>query len=386
MARPAPEEAVRVSSLELFFDLVFVFTVTQLTTVLVDRPDLAGLARVVIVLALVFYMYGGYAWLTNAIAVDRAGHRLLLLGGMGGFLVLALTIPADFDGAGATFGLAYVFVVALHAGLFTRARSASAVQAVLALAPSNLGAALLVLAGGVAGGDAQWVLWGAAVVLEWVAPRLRAVGRFDIAPGHFVERHGLVVIVALGESVVAVGIGAEGLPVDAALVGVALLGLALSALLWWTYFSDEEELAPALAAVDGERRARTALRAFGDAHVALLLAIIVVSAAIKKTIGHAGDPLDWPVAAGFALGVSGFLLADVGFRRLLGLRAPDRLRVLAAVAAPLAIPLGGAVASAAELAALVALLAAALWAEGRVAASPRRRAGPRGPAPRGRGG
>ena len=314
MAGPAPEEAVRVSSLELFFDLVFVFTVTQLTTVLVDRPDLAGLARVVIVLALVFYMYGGYAWLTNAIAVDRAGHRLLLLGGMGGFLVLALAIP-DVRRRGRD----------LRARLRLRGRAARRALHPGALrvgrpgrprpGASNLGAALLVLAGGVAGGDAQWVLWAAAVVLEWVAPRLRAVGRFDVAPGHFVERHGLVVIVALGESVVAVGIGAEGLPVDAALVAVALLGLALSALLWWTYFSDEEELAPALAAIDGERRARTALRAFGDAHAALLLAIIVVSAAIKKTIGHAGDPLDWPVAAGFALGVSGFLLADVGFRR-----------------------------------------------------------------------
>ena len=386
MAGPAPEEAVRVSSLELFFDLVFVFTVTQLTTVLVDRPDLAGLARVVIVLALVFYMYGGYAWLTNAIAVDRAGHRLLLLGGMGGFLVLALTIPSDFDGAGATFGLAYVFVVALHAGLFTRARSASAVQAVLALAPSNLGAALLVLAGGIAGGDAQWVLWAAAVVLEWVAPRLRAVGRFDVAPGHFVERHGLVVIVALGESVVAVGIGAEGLPVDAALVAVAAARPGAQRAAVVDVLLRRGGARPGPRRHRRRARARTALRAFGDAHAALLLAIIVVSAAIKKTIGHAGDPLDWPVAAGFALGVSGFLLADVGFRRLLGLRAPDGLRVLAAAAAPLAIPLGGGVAAGAELAALVALLGAALWAEGRAAASPRRRAGPRAPAPHGRGG
>src|SRR5919201_1912712 len=190
------DEVVRVSTLELFFDLVFVFTITQLTTLLVDRPNARGILQVVLMLGVIWWMYGGYAWLTNAVAPDRAGRRLLLLGGMAAYLVLALAIPDAFAGTGLTFGLAYVAIVSVHAGLFTRTSQEATLRDLMKLAPMNLASAVVVLAGGIAGGTAQYILWAIAVALEWSTPRLISTEGFMIGASHFVERHGLVVIVA----------------------------------------------------------------------------------------------------------------------------------------------------------------------------------------------
>jgi low temperature requirement protein LtrA len=178
VARP-PEQAERVervSTLELFFDLVFVFTITQLTAVLSDDPTLRGLLRVVLMLGVIFYMYGGYAWLTNAVAADRAARRLLLLGGMAGFLVLALSVPRAFSEGDVAFGIAYLVIVSIHAGLFTRTEVTHTVRAVLRLAPFNLASAVLVLAAVIVEGTAAYLLWAAAFALEWSTPLLAGTG------------------------------------------------------------------------------------------------------------------------------------------------------------------------------------------------------------------
>ncbi len=365
-----PEPGTRVSSLELFFDLVFVFTLTQLTSILVDHPNAGGVARVVLILGIVFWMYGGYAWLTNAVAVDRPAHRMLLLGGMGGFLVLALTIPTAFGGSGLTFGLAYLVIVLLHTGLYARAASAPSARAILGIAPYNLVSAALVLAGGALGGTVQWVLWTAAFTLEWCTPYIAGVEGFEVAPGHFVERHGLVIIIALGESVVAVGIGAAGIPVDAGLVVVALLGLALSACLWWTYFEDEDRIEPALTAAPPERRPWIAINGFGYAHVLMLLGVVLVATGIEAGLAHPGDPVATALAVFLSSGAALFLLADVWFRATLGTPFASRGRVVAALVALAVIPLGTQVALEAQLATLVVVLAGGLALDGRAAGVP----------------
>jgi low temperature requirement protein LtrA len=135
---PSDEAAVRVTTLELFFDLVFVFTLTQLTGLLAAEPDAAGLAKVVIVLSVVWWMYDGYAWLTNALPLDALRHRLLLVGGMAGFLVIALAIPTAFAGSGLAFGLGYLVVVVLHSGLYMYETSAGEAAAIRAIVPYNL--------------------------------------------------------------------------------------------------------------------------------------------------------------------------------------------------------------------------------------------------------
>jgi low temperature requirement protein LtrA len=365
MTAPAPVQ--RVSTLELFFDLVFVFTVTQLTTVLTHELAWEALGHVMVMLALIWWMYAGYAWLTNSISTRGLRQRAILLGGMAGYLVLALAVPGAFHGSGLAFGVGYFIVVSVHASLFIWTASAQSSRAFLGIAPYNLFNATLVVIGGALGGTAQAVLWTAAALLEWSTPWVgnrESQSSFEIAPAHFVERHGLVVIVAIGESVVAAGIGAAGLAVDAELMVAVVLALLISAGLWWAYFGadDDEQAERALTGAPARRQPWIALEGFGVAHYFLLLGIVLAAAGIKKAIGHAYDPLDTAEALVLGGGVALFLAADVWFRRILGLgRSPHR--AVAALLALATIPLGSEVAAVAQLAALVVILAAALASE-----------------------
>ena len=355
------DRSVRVSTLELFFDLVFVFTITQLTGVLVDGGDAAAVFQVVVMLLVIWWMYDGYAWLTNAIATERTRYRLSLLGGMGAFLVIALAIPSAYSSTGLAFGLGYLAAVLLHAGLYVRGTSLSEVRAILRIVPFNLVAAVLVLVGGAIGDDAQWVLWGLAAALLWITPWLTSVEGFVVAPAHFVERHGLVIIVALGESIVVIG-AAAALELDASLVLVVLLALGLSASLWWVYFSDEGVVERAMLDARPELRPRLALVGFGYWHYGLLLAIVVVAAGQKKAVGDPYEPLAALSAVELAAGVALFLVCDVGFRRTLGI-ARGGVRLIAAAAALATIPLGTELDAKVQVGALVGIVTLALAAE-----------------------
>ena len=366
MSDAAPQ---RVSTLELFFDLVFVFTLTQLTARLVDVEQPLALGQVTLLLGLIFWMYGGYAWLTNTVAVERTERRLLLLGGMAGFLVIALSIPEAFEDDGLAFGLAYVVVVVVHTALYTRTSSESSRAAIVRIAPFNLVTGLLVLAGGIAEDDLRYVLWGAAFLVEWVTPRLAGVSDFEIGVPHFVERHGLLVIVAIGESIVAIGIGAEELALDLGLAGVAVLALGLSAALWWVYFGNDDDVRAEHALAAERDQGRAAIDAYGYCHLLLLLGIIVMSAGFKHAIAHPHEAQELEYALELAGGAALFLAGDVLFRRRL--RIGDTGWRIAAVAALMAsVPLGLVTSATVQLAAMLAAIAAALVAEGRARPQP----------------
>src|SRR4051794_21706388 len=316
MAATASEDVVRVSTLELFFDLVFVFVITQLTAVLAHDTTARGLLQVVLMLGVIWWMYSGYVWLTNAVAPDRLERRMVLLGGMAAFLVVALAVPHAFGSGGAAFGIAYLAVVVVHLGMFAKGTSARILTAVTGLAPWNLLSALLVLIGGLVGGTAQYVLWIAAFGFEWITPHLiGGASGFEISAGHFVERHGLVVLIAIGESIVAVGTGAAEEPLNLRLAGVAALGLALSACLWWVYFGGEDDAKAeeALSRAAPERRPRLAVDAFGYWHLFLLLGIVAMAAAEKSVIAHPGDGLELRTALALGGGAAVYLLGDVLF-------------------------------------------------------------------------
>jgi len=347
---------VRVSTLELFFDLVFVFTVTQLTGFLADDLSWLGVLRAIVLLAVILWMYGGYAWLTNAVAPTSSLRRGLLVIGMGGFLTIALAVPHAYAETGLALGIGYFLVNAIHTGLFLHAGGPGAARAMARLAPLNLLTATMVLVGGAV--PAQWRLpvWSLTVAVQWASPYLHSMRSWTISPTHFVERHGLVVIVALGESIVAIGVGAVGLPVDAGLITVAALGLALVYMLWWTYFGGDEEAAErALASLPPEKVARAALRSYGYAHLPILFGIVVLAAGVKKAVGHAFDHLTVPQAMALGGGVALFLLGDVLFRSELSIGLV-RYRAVGAVAALATVPLGHWLATAQLLALLVALV------------------------------
>jgi low temperature requirement protein LtrA len=365
-ADAAGDPVERVTPLELFFDLVFVFTITQLSSLLTEGLTWSSLWHVVVMLGLIYWMYDGYAWLTNAVAAEGARRQALLLVGMAGYLVLAIAIPDAFTGTGLTFGIAYLAIIAVHASLYVASASESSSAAMRALAPVNLAAAVAVLVAGALGGVAQELVWTTVALLLWFATR--AGEGFEIGPAHFVERHGLLVLIAIGESVVATGMGAQHLTIDYRLVTSAVLGLLLSAGLWWTYFGEGvEPVERAFRAATGGRRVRLAFVGFGYAHYLMLLGVVLAAVGLRIAVAHPGAPLSTGRALILAGGSALFVVADGWFRSLMGIRR-WHWRGLAGLIIMLAVPVGTQVSATAALAATVALLVAAVALERRTAA------------------
>jgi low temperature requirement protein LtrA len=354
---------VRVSTVELFFDLVFVFTITQLTSLLVKDPTAIGLARVALVFGNVWWMYGGYAWLTNAVPPRDLVLRLLVLAGMAGFLVVALAIPDAFGNSGLAFGLGYLVVTLVHTGMFLHSTEESTLRAMVRLGPFNAITAVLLLVAGFTSGSVQWALWLCGFVLHWITPYFIRVSGFSIRAPHFVERHGLIVLIALGESVVAIGIGVMGRDLGGGLVLTAVLGLAVAAALWWLYFDGEDERAErALDAADRHRRPWLALYAFGYAFLPILAGIVVLAAGVKLAIVRYAQPVTAPAAWFLAAGVGAYVLGLVWFRRLLDI-GPLSVRLMIAGLALLTGIVGIAFSPQAQLGALVAILGGGIIVE-----------------------
>jgi low temperature requirement protein LtrA len=353
---------LRVSTLELFFDLVFVFTITQLTSLLardgVTGPDAV---RVLLIFGVLWWMYGGYAWLTNTRTPSRTPERLLLLLGMAGFLIVGLAIPEAFDrrGEGIALALGYLIVIGVHGVLYQRVN-----RNILRVVPFNVAAAVLVLVAGLTGGAAAYVLWALALAGPVISPLIvQPRGRFAIQPSHFVERHGALIIVVFGESVADVGIGAAEHPLTASLVVAAVLGLALTATLWWAYFgvADDERAEDAFTQADPAIRPALALNAYWYAYIPMLLGIVALAAAIKVAMLNPGAGLAWRPSLILGGGVALFLAGDVWFRSALRIGAL-RFRSAAAVAALAASAVGQA-SAAVEIALLAAIVTGALMAE-----------------------
>jgi low temperature requirement protein LtrA len=374
--REPPDTGMRVSSLELFFDLVFVFTLTQFTRLLAAEPNFTRAAEVVLLFSVTWYAYDSFAWLTNALALDVLAYRLLLLEGMAGFLVMALAIPTTFDGGGAPFAVAYVFVVLLHSALYICGTTPGEARAMRAIAPYNLTVAMLVLAAGIAGGNAQWALMVIAAALLWSSGLFISLDGFRVVASHFAERHGLLIIVALGESIVVLGAGAGRESVGFRTATIAMLGLALSACLWWTYFTDEHRIEHALSSANARERPQLALIVYGYLHFFLLLGIILVASGLKGAIPRPFDGLPTASAIALATGTAMFVAADGAMTRLLGIGGRGLCNATVMGAALATIPVGQAVSAAAQVAILTTILAIAAA----VAASSTKASGAR-PAP-----
>jgi len=315
-------------------------------------------------LTAIWWMYAEFAWLTNAVPPVRTALRLPLMAGMAAFFVLSLTIPTAFDGDGVVFACAYIAVIAIHTVLYMQSARWS-IAGVWSFARMNLVAAALILAATIVGGAWEYVLWGLAVSTFVITPWLVPEEAGWIQPSHFVERHGLVVMVALGESVVAVGIGASGIEITGEMLAVAVLGLVVSAELWWVYFGgDDKEAEGALRSMTPTRREFYAANvAYYWAHLLILLGIICDAAALERAIGHPFDPLDFARALALGGGTALFLIGHAFFRRTLKL--PWRpWRALAAVLALATIPLGTEVSALAQLGALAGGVGICLALEG----------------------
>jgi low temperature requirement protein LtrA len=336
-ASAAPAEAAepRVSTLELFFDLVFVFGFTQVTSSVTHDPTLTTLGHGVLVFAMLWWAWGAYAWLTNTVPTGELAPRLVVLGAMAAMLVAALAVPGAFDDSGVAFALGYLVVMALHAALFALAgeNPETTRAAILRLAPTNLLAAGVLIVAGFSDGTPRAVLWIVAVAMSYLGPYATGVAGFTLHPAHFVERHGLIVIVALGESVVALGAGSDELSIDWAFAGTALVAIALLSGLWWAYFdADAPAGERALLATTGADRARLARDVYSYLHIPLVFGVVLTAMGLHEALAHPGDPLHGVLATAFGAGIALFFAALAAIRVRRG-EGPGAACVAAAVVA-----------------------------------------------------
>ena len=352
-------EGESVSPLELFFDLVFVLAITQCTALMADDPTWQGIARGLVVLGLLWWSWVGYAWLTSVVDPDEGGVRVALFAAMAALLVTSLCVPDAFGDLGLTMAIAYGGVRAAHIGLFVLASrdDAGLRHSVLGLGASTaLGVAILV-AGSFLSAGPRLGVWVAALALDMAGPLLIDTSGWRLMPAHFAERHGLIIIVALGESIVAIGVGSEA-GVDGGVIAAAVLGIAVAFGFWWAYFDVSALLsARRLAEMPSIRdRNELARDAFSYLHLPMVAAIVLVALGMKSTLAHVADPLGWATSTALVGGTSLYLLAHVAFkRRSLGSFAAPRLATALVLLA--FIPL------ARQVAALVtvAVTAAVLW-------------------------
>ncbi|MFD9464593.1 low temperature requirement protein A [Streptomyces sp. NPDC060027] len=317
------------TSIELFFDLVFVFVITQVTHHIESHPGLPGLLHALLPLAVVWWMFLGFSWLTNAVRPDAAAVRLLLALAMMAFFIMGLDLPFAFDTDGVAFPLAYLAAVGIHCLLFLSADRASAQRAIVRTVPFNTAAGLLVLAAPRLPGPGVWLCWSTAILVLALSPILGGVRGFVIEPHHFVERHGLIIILVLGESVIAIGMGAQGAAVGLTLAFGVTLGIAIAASLWWIYFNgDEDRAATTLERAPDRRRELLAMYPFGFGHLVMVIGVILIAAGITDAIHHfAHHANPWWLGCGTTI----FLLGHAGYRAVLG-TGPTAERLLGATA------------------------------------------------------
>ena len=314
------ERTHRVTPLELFFDLVFVFAITQVTTFLARTPTGGGLVRGMLVLAALWWAWSAYAWLTNALDPEEGAVRLAVLAAVAAMLIVSLAAPRAFGRDGVIFGVAYLVVRVLHVVLFGIASRGDRDmrRAVLRISATAPAPALLVVAGALHG-TAQLVLWGVALAILYGSPLIGHMRGMRVSPEHFVERFGLIIIIALGESIVAIGVGASGLKLDASVIAAALLGVTVAACLWWSYFDWAIYATQArLAEAQGSRRSELARDVYSYLHLPMVAGIVLFAFGLKTTLAGETRSLATVPAIGLCGGLALYVLAHVAVRLRLG--------------------------------------------------------------------
>jgi low temperature requirement protein LtrA len=319
----------RVTPLELFFDLVFVLAITQCTALMAAEPTWTGMGKGLLVLGVLWWSWVGYAWLTSVVDPEEGAVRLAIFAAMAALLVTALCVPEAFGDSALLFACAYGVVRGGQIALFVVASrdDPSLRQSVVGLAGGTaIGVGLLVAASAF-DGAVQGGLWALALLLDMGEPYLFGSEGWKLVPGHFAERHGLIFIIALGESIVAIGVGA-GADVDAGVVAAATLGIAVAAALWWLYFDVVALVAERRLsrAAEGREQNELARDSYSYLHFPMVAGVVLLALGIKKTLGDVDDALEVVPATAAMGGTAIYLLAHVAFRlRNLGTLNPQRL-------------------------------------------------------------
>src|SRR4051812_16955303 len=294
MAAPDDAYEPRVTPLELFFDLVFVFAVTRVTALMAHDLSWASIGRGLLVLAALWWAWAAYAWLTNHVSGEDGRARVVVFVAMGAMVLVALAVPEAFDAHALLFALAYLVMRMAHLALYwvSSLEDPEVHVAVARLLPTAITGPLILVAAAFAGGTLQAALWIAALALDYGGPLVTGVAGYRVHPAHFAERFSLIVIIALGESIVAIGVGAGDEALDAALALAAVLSLLTSAALWWAYFDVVATLAAQrLASTASVVRNTLARDAFAYLHLPLIAGIELFALGVEEVVGHVDEPL-----------------------------------------------------------------------------------------------
>jgi len=356
----ALREGERVTPLELFFDLVFVLAITQCTALMYHHPTWSGLAQGLLVLGMLWWAWTGYSWLTSVIDPEEGAVRLVMFGAMAALLIVSICVPEAFGNLALTFALVYGVVRVAHIALFMLASPEDDAlrHSVLGLAASTAIAVGILATASLFDGLAQGALWLAALVLDMGGPYLFGSEGWRLSPAHFAERHGLIVIIALGESIVAIGVGAAG-HLSLGIATAAVLGVGLTAAMWWTYF-DIVAIVSGRRLIDAEPgrvQNEMARDSYSYMHLMMVAGIVLVALGLKKTIGHFEDHLATVPAFALLGGVALYLLGHVAFRYR-HIRTVNRQRLLLAVVLLILVPVATEVPSLA----MVGVVNVLLWA------------------------
>jgi low temperature requirement protein LtrA len=348
----------KVRYLELFFDLVFVLAFTQCTALMVSQPSFQGIVRGLMVLAVLWWSWAGFAWLTSVVDPEEGPIRIAMFGAMAALLVAALAVPDAFGDLGLTFAIAYGFVRIAHLVLFVLASqdAPDLRYSVTTLAVSSLIGITLLTTASFLDGFAQGAMWALAILIDFGGPAIFGVAGWKIVPGHFAERHGLIIILALGESIVVLGVGAD-VGTSASVLTAAVLGVALASALWWVYFDvvalvTERRLT---RAAEGRERNALARDSYSYLHFPMAAGIVLVAVGLENTLHHVDEPLSSVAAFALLGGVALYLLAHVALR-LRNAHSVNWERLGLGVILLAAVPAVGDVPSLAALAGVVGLM------------------------------
>src|SRR6476469_4183857 len=350
-------EGERVTPLELFFDLVFVLAITQCTALMANHPTWSGMAQGLLALGILWWGWVGYAWLTSVIDPEEGAVRLVMFGAMAALLLVSLCVPDAFGDLGLAFALIYGVV---HTALFMLASPDDEAlrHSVLWLAASTAVAVILLATASLFDGVAQGALWALALFLDMGGPYFFGSEGWKLVTGHFAERHGLIIIIALGESIVAIGVGASH-ALELSIGTASVLGVALTAAMWWVYFDVVAIVAARrlAEAAPGKSQNEMARDSYSYLHLLMVAGIVLVALGLKTTIAHTGDHLHTVPAFALLGGLALYLLGHVSFRYR-HVHTVNRQRLLLAIVLLILVPV------ATEMPALATLVVANLliWA------------------------
>ena len=301
--RSMTEREQRVTPLELFFDLVFVYALTQVTQLMANDLTWVGVGHGLLVLAALWWAWTGYAWLTNILEPEEGVVRAGVFGAMIAMLVAAIAVPSAFG----ALNLGLDAVAGRHAPALRRALGRFAPPA--ALAP------VVILLAGFFDDPAQVTLRIIALVILYAGALIGGGAGWRVEPAHFAERHGLIVIIALGESIVSIGVGSRGESLTPAVVTAVVLGMVVLCALWWTYFDVISVLSQRqLSEATGAARARLARDYYTYLHLPMITGIVLFALGLRITIDQVGKPLATIPAVALCGGLSLYFLTHVALR------------------------------------------------------------------------